>query len=209
MTKPPSFDQERKLHAQGCHLIAGIDEVGRGTIAGPVAAAAIILPKRADIPWLSLVRDSKQLSPRRREHLFELMQETGLAIGVGVVSQTEIDDKGIVPATRMAMRMAIEQLPLLPDFLLIDAVKLPDVSIPQKSIIHGDCLCLSIACASIVAKVRRDRLMIELDALHPGYGLARHKGYATREHMLSLQRLGPCSIHRQSFAPVRRLVEKS
>lgn len=207
MIKPPSFDQERKLHAQGYHLIAGIDEVGRGTIAGPVAAAAIILPNQAGIPWLKLVRDSKQLSPRRREHLFELMQETGLAIGVGVVSQTEIDDKGIVPATRMAMRMAIEQLPVSPDFLLIDAVKLPDVSIPQKSIIHGDRLCLSIACASIVAKVRRDRLMIELDKVHPGYGLARHKGYATKEHLLSLQRLGPCPIHRQSFAPVRRVIE--
>jgi ribonuclease HII len=204
----PSFDQERKLHAQGYRLIAGIDEVGRGTIAGPVAAAAVILPYQSEFPWLPLVRDSKQLSPRKREYLFELIQKAEVAIGIGMASQNEIDDKGIIEATRMAMRTAVEQLPVSPDYLLIDALNLPDVSLPQKSIINGDQLCLSIACASIVAKVRRDHLMIELDGLHPGYGLARHKGYATRQHLLCLQQLGPCPIHRRSFAPVRRLIEK-
>ena len=208
MPQPASFDQERKLHAQGYRFIAGIDEVGRGTIAGPVAAAAVILPYRIKVPWLSLVCDSKQLSPQKREYLFGLIRKARLAIGVGMVFQNEIDDKGIVKATRMAMRLAVEQLPFPPDFLLIDALDLPDISLPQKGIIHGDQLCLSIACASIVAKVKRDHLMIELDNFHPGYGLARHKGYATRQHLLNLQELGPCPIHRQSFAPVRKLIEK-
>ena len=208
LTPPPTFDGERELRAQGYRLIAGIDEVGRGTIAGPVFAAAVILPLEANISWLSLVRDSKQLSPRRREYLFELIQQTNIATGIGVVPHTDIDERGIVKATRMAMDRAIDQLPFTPDFLLIDALALPDVSLPQKGIVHGDQLSLSIACASIVAKVSRDRYMVELDSLYPDYGLARHKGYATREHLLCLQQLGPCPIHRQSFAPVRRLLEK-
>ncbi len=203
---PPTFDQESELYDQGYRFIAGIDEVGRGAIAGPVAAAAAILPYQANMPWISLVRDSKQLSPLKREYLFELIQASGIAIGVGMVSQDEIDDKGIVRATQMAMRIAIEQLSPPPDFLLIDALSLPELSLPQKGIIHGDQLCISIACASIVAKVRRDHYMIELDTLYPGYGLARHKGYATRKHLLSLQQLGPCPIHRQSFSPIRRLL---
>jgi len=208
LTPPPTFDGERELRAQGYRLIAGIDEVGRGTIAGPVFAAAVILPLEANIPWLSLVRDSKQLSPRRREYLFELIQQTNIATGIGVVPHTWIDERGIVKATQLAMSRAIDQLPSTPDFLLIDALALPDVSLPQKGIVHGDQLSLSIACASIVAKVSRDRYMVELDSLYPGYGLARHKAYATRQHLLSLQQLGPCPIHRQSFAPVRRLLEK-
>jgi len=207
ITPPPTFDGERELNAQGYRLIAGLDEVGRGTIAGPVFAAAVILPLEANIPWLPLVRDSKQLSPRRREYIFKLIQQTNVAIGIGVVPHTDIDKRGIVKATRLAMSRAIDQLPFAPDFLLIDALALPEVSLPQRSIVHGDQLSLSIACASIVAKVSRDRYMVELDSLHPGYGLARHKGYATKEHLLCLQQLGPCSIHRQSFAPVRRLIK--
>jgi len=207
ITPPPTFDGERELNAQGYRLIAGLDEVGRGTIAGPVFAAAVILPLEANIPWLPLVRDSKQLSPRRREYIFKLIQQTNVAIGIGVVPHTDIDKRGIVKATRLAMSRAIDQLPFTPDFLLIDALALPEVSLPQRSIVHGDQLSLSIACASIVAKVSRDRYMVELDSLHPGYGLARHKGYATKEHLRCLQQLGPCAIHRQSFAPVRRLIK--
>jgi ribonuclease HII len=207
LTAPPTFDGERELNAQGYRLIAGIDEVGRGTIAGPVFAAAVILPLEANIPWLSLVRDSKQLSPRRREYLFKLIQQTNVAMGIGVVPHTDIDKRGIVKATQLAMSRAIDQLPFAPDFLLIDALPLPEVSLPQRSIVHGDQLSLSIACASIVAKVSRDRYMVELDSLYPGYGLARHKGYATKQHLLCLQQHGPCPIHRQSFAPVRRLIK--
>jgi len=208
VTQPPTFDEERELNAQGYRLIAGIDEVGRGAIAGPVVAAAVILPFEVSIPWLSLVRDSKQLSPRRRGYLFELIQQTQVIIGVGAVPHTYIDERGIVKATQLAMSRAIEKLPSTPDSLLIDALALPEVPLPQKSIIHGDQLSLSIACASIVAKVSRDRYMVEQDSLYPGYGLARHKGYATLRHLLSLKQLGPCPIHRKSFAPVRRLLEK-
>ena len=208
MSQPPTLDEERKLHNRGYKLVAGIDEVGRGTIAGPVAAAAVVLPLGVDIPWLPLVRDSKQLSPLKRESLFELIQMTELAVGVGMVSQVDIDELGIVKATQMAMSKALEKLPFTPDFLLIDALILPDVPLPQKSIIRGDQLSLSIACASVVAKVSRDRYMIELDHLHPGYGLAHHKGYATKQHLESLHQLGPCPIHRRSFAPVRRLIDK-
>ena len=204
----PTFDGERELNAQGYRLIAGIDEVGRGAIAGPVVAAAVILPFGVNIPWLSLVRNSKRLSPRRREYLFELIQQTQITMGIGMVPHTDIDERGIVKATQMAMSKAIDQLPHPPDFLLIDALALPEISLPQKSIVHGDQLSLSIACASIVAKVSRDRYMVEQDSLYPDYGLARHKGYATPQHLLSLKQLGPCPIHRKSFAPVRRLLEK-
>ena len=207
MLELPSFDYEKEIGAQGYCGIAGIDEVGRGAIAGPVAASAVILP-RQDVPWLALVRDSKRLSPLKRQFIFELIQKTDIAIGVGMISPSEIDARGIVKATQLAMRLAIERLPFPPDFLLIDALTLPEVSLPQKSIIHGDRLCLSIACASIVAKVARDRYMVEMDSLYPGYELARHKGYATPQHLSNLQRLGPCPIHRYSFAPVRRLIER-
>jgi ribonuclease HII len=207
MTKPPTFDKERELHRQGFHFIAGIDEVGRGAIAGPVVAAAIILPLSISFSWLSLVRDSKQLSPSKREFLFKQIQEAELPIGLGMVPQVGIDDYGIVKATQLAMSEAVAKLPFVPDFLLIDALPLPDISLPQWSIFHGDQLSLSIACASIVAKVSRDRYMVELDNVYPEYGLARHKGYGTREHLLNLQQRGPCPLHRRSFAPVWRLIE--
>lgn len=207
MTQPPTFDGERELRAQGYRLIAGIDEVGRGAIAGPVVAAAVILPLEVSIHWLSLVRDSKRLSPRRREYLFKLIQQTRVAIGLGMVPHADIDEGGIVKATKLAMGRAIEQLPATPDFLLIDALALPDVPLPQKSIVHGDQLSLSIACASIIAKVSRDRYMVEQGSLYPEYGLARHKGYATPQHLWSLKQWGPCPIHRKSFAPVRRLIK--
>lgn len=206
MSQPPTFIEEEKLKAQGYQLIAGIDEVGRGALAGPVAAGAVVLPPNFNAPWLNLVRDSKQLTPRLRQFLSDRIQEKALAIGIGLVPPQTIDIQGIMRATRSAMRLAVEQLPHTPHFLLIDYVKLPDLPLPQKGIKGGDRLCLSIACASIIAKVARDRLMVELGDLYPGYGFSRHKGYATTEHLASLRSLGPSPIHRQSFAPVRKVV---
>ncbi len=204
----PSFAEETILAAQGYRYIAGIDEVGRGALAGPVAAAAVILPHRVDAPWLNLVKDSKQLSPARREFLFHRIRKIALATGIGMASHEVIDSQGIVRATQLAMKLAIAQLSPSPDTLLIDYVKLPEVKLPQKSIIHGDSLCFSIACASIIAKVTRDRLMVELNAVYPGYGLAKHKGYCTEEHCSCLYQLGPSPIHRQSFKPVKYLIRK-
>jgi ribonuclease HII len=203
----PSFAEERILEAKGYHYIAGIDEVGRGALAGPVMAAAVILPCNINNSWKGQVRDSKQLSPARREFLFHHIHEIAIAIGVGLAGCDVIDAQGIVKATRMAMKAAIEQLSPSPETLLIDYMSLPEVRLPQKGIINGDSLCFSIACASIIAKVTRDTLMIELDRVYPGYMLADHKGYGTREHLACLQRLGPSSIHRKSFRPVRDLIE--
>ena len=191
-----------RLWARACRLVAGVDEVGRGPLAGPVVAAAVILPPWRQASWLSEVNDSKRLASRKRETLAEFIQGEALAVGLGVVPPEVIDASGIVPATRLAMCQAIENLHLRPDFLLIDALELPEAGFPYKSIIKGDGLSLSIACASIVAKVYRDKLMVEFDALYPGYGFARNKGYATPEHLAALKRLRPCPIHRRSFMPV-------
>jgi ribonuclease HII len=204
---PPTFAEELALHSQGYHLIAGIDEAGRGPLAGPVVAGAVVLPTGFNPPWLTAVRDSKQLTPRQRDTLFSCIQEAGIAWASGVVSPQEVDSLGIVPATRKAMLLAVQHLPARPGFLLIDALPLPQSGTPFKAIIKGDQLCLSIAAASIVAKVTRDRIMVEEDARYPGYAFAVHKGYPTRAHLEHLQRLGPCPIHRRSFAPVRALLD--
>ncbi len=195
------------LVAQGYRYIAGIDEVGRGALAGPVVAAAVILPSRPNYSWLGLVRDSKLLSPARREFLFHHIREKAIAVGVGLADHKFIDARGIVRATERAMRLAIDRLSPAPEALLIDYMHLPGVRLWQKGIIHGDALCFSIACASIVAKVTRDRLMVEMDGDYPGYALAQHKGYCTSEHFDRLCRLGPSPIHRQSFWPVRGMIE--
>ena len=199
----PSFAEEEMLEAQGYQRIAGVDEVGRGALAGPVVAAAVILPCHIDAPWLNQVKDSKQLSPARRQLLFHHIHEIAIAIGIGVASREVIDTRGIIKATQLAMKLAIDQLLPPPESLLIDYMRLPEVPLPQKGIKEGDSLCFSIACASIIAKVTRDQLMIELDRTYPGYGLADHKGYGTREHLACLHRLGPSPIHRQSFKPLR------
>lgn len=205
MLPPPTFIEEQKLWQHGYRFIAGVDEVGRGSLAGPVAAAAVILPQYLDIPPdLSEVRDSKELSPKQREYLLPQIQTQAVAYGIGMLSSELVDELGIVEATRRAMAQAIGSLAVPPQFLLVDALKLPQIALPQKAIIDGDKLSLSIACASIIAKVARDHLMIELDKEHPGYGFARHKGYGTPEHMESLAKLGPCPIHRYSFAPVNQ-----
>lgn len=203
----PSFIEEERLAEQGYRFIAGIDEVGRGPLAGPVVAAAVILPLDLVAPWLPLVRDSKKLTPKRRASLFPLIESAAIAIGVGYTPPEVIDTQGIVRATRMAMRSAVARLPHTPDFLLIDFVALPELTFSQRSITKGDSRSLSIACASIIAKVTRDRIMVELNEEYPGYGFARHKGYATREHLLSLRQLGACPIHRKCFAPVRFSLE--
>jgi ribonuclease HII len=203
----PTLDSERKLGLAGYSCVAGIDEVGRGALAGPVFAAAVVVPFGVDFAWLPLVRDSKQLSPRQRERLFRLIQQDGIPIGLGDAPHRVVDELGIVGATRLAMCRAVERLPIAPDFLIIDALTLPGVTLPQKGIVRGDETCISIACASVAAKVSRDRYMVEQDALYPGYGMADHKGYGTVGHMVSLRELGPCPIHRRSFAPVQRLIQ--
>lgn len=202
----PNMRQERVLIRQGYALVAGLDEAGRGAWAGPVVAAAAILPRDAmRRSALRGVRDSKLLTPHQREALLPKIHEVALAVGVGMAGHDEIDTLGIVPATRLAMKRAIETLTLAPDALLIDALKLPAVPLPQRVLFHADTLCLSVAAASIVAKVTRDRLMIELDARYPGYGFARHKGYGTAIHQQALAELGPSLIHRASFEPISRL----
>jgi len=203
----PTFIEEERLAEQGYRFIAGIDEVGRGPLAGPVVAAAVILPLDLVDPWLLQVRDSKELTPKRRASLFPLIEAAAVAIGVGFTGPEVIDNQGIVRATKMAMRSAVEQLTQAPDFLLIDFVALPETALSQRSITKGDSHCLSIACASIIAKVTRDGVMVELDEAYPGYGFARNKGYATREHLLGLRQLGACPIHRKCFAPVRFSLE--
>ena len=203
----PSFTEEKRLEAQGYHLIAGIDEAGRGALAGPVVAAAVILPCRIDAPWLDQVKDSKQLSPAKRELLFHNIHQIAISIGISLAPPEVIDAQGIIKATRLAMKLAINQLSPPPESLLIDYMLLPEVPLPQKGITNGDKLCFSIACASIMAKVARDHLMIELDRTYPGYGLAQHKGYGTEKHLSCLHRLGPSPIHRQSFKPVRDIIK--
>jgi len=202
----PNLDEEDKLKSQGYELIAGIDEVGRGALAGPVVASAVILPHRANLPWLGLVRDSKELNSRKRESLFDLINKEAMAVGIGIVPPQVIDSVNILKATKLAMMQAVEKLPKQPHFLLIDRVTLSQCPIPQMGITRGDKSCLSIACASIIAKVTRDRMMEELDQIYPGYGFAQHKGYGTGRHMSSLQKLGPSPIHRLYFAPVRNLI---
>lgn len=205
----PSFAEEKMLEAQGYQHIAGIDEAGRGALAGPVVAAAVILPYHIDAPWLAQVKDSKRLSPAKRELLFHHIHQIAISIGIGMAPNEVVDAQGLIKATRLAMKLAIDQLSPPPQSLLIDYMLLPEVPLPQKGITNGDSLCLSIACASIMAKVARDHLMIELDRIYPGYGLAQHKGYGTKEHLACLRRLGPSPIHRQSFKPVKNMNKNS
>ena len=206
MSQFPNLDEEDKLRAQGYELVAGIDEVGRGALAGPVVAGAVILPHPASSPWFTLVRDSKELNSGRRESLFDLINKEAIAVGIGIVPSQVIDSVNILKATKIAMMQAVEKLSQQPNFLLIDRIGLSQCSIPQRGITRGDKVCLSIACASIIAKVTRDRMMEEFDKKYPGYGFARHKGYGTGSHISCLQKLGPSPIHRLYFAPVRNAI---
>ena len=206
MFTKPSFAEETMLRSQGYQLIAGIDEVGRGALMGPVMAAAVILPEKVKGRWKSRVRDSKQLTAKAREFLYDFITEAAVAYGIGSSSNNEIDAVGIAKATRLAMVRAIKQLDPQPQFLLIDYVRLKESYYPQKGIVDGDSLCFSIACASIIAKVTRDRIIIEMDKEYPGYGFAEHKGYGTEEHLACLQINGPCPLHRRSFSPVSEML---
>src|SRR5581483_11556214 len=203
----PTLEEEMALLSQGYSFIAGLDEAGRGCLAGPVVAAAVILPldDTACATYLSGVRDSKQLTALARESLYDVIMQYALAVGVGMGSVELIDERNILQATKFAMRSAIEQLSIPPHALLLDALLLHDVPLPQRSIIKGDARCLSIAAASIIAKVTRDRLMLQLDQQYPAYGFAQHKGYGTEAHLAALRTHGASPIHRQSFAPVREL----
>lgn len=179
-----------------CGNICGIDEVGRGPLAGPVVAGAVILPKDCDILYIN---DSKKLSEKKREELYDVIMEKAVATGIGLVSNERIDEINILQATYEAMRMAISKLEVKPDILLNDAVKIPGVKIPQVPIIKGDAKSASIAAASIVAKVERDHFMEKMDEKYPGYGFAGNKGYGSAEHIEALKKLGPTEIHRRSF----------
>jgi ribonuclease HII len=210
MTINAHLRHELALLAKGYTVIAGLDEAGRGAWAGPVFAGAVILPLgRADlIQALDGVRDSKLVSPGRREKLFPRIWEIATAAGVGSASHAEIDQYGIVPATRLAMRRALENLTVQPDALLTDAIKLPEINLHAVPLIKGDQVSLSIAAASILAKVSRDHLMIDLDEQYPEYGFAAHKGYGTARHHDALRTYGPADVHRHTFKPVRALLGK-
>jgi ribonuclease HII len=190
---------ERRAFDQGRRFVAGIDEAGRGPLAGPVVAAAVILPLNCDIEG---IYDSKQISPAKREAAFEKILNLALDIGIGVVDEAEIDRINILQATYRAMRAAAAGLTLQADFFLVDGYPIREFERPQLGIIDGDCLSVSIAAASIIAKVTRDRIMCHYDGFFPQYGFARHKGYATEEHLEMLAVHGVCEIHRRSFGPV-------
>ncbi len=181
---------------ESCGLICGIDEAGRGPLAGPVVAGAVILPRDCQILYLN---DSKKLTARRRELLYEEIMEKALAVGTGVVSHARIDEINILQATYEAMRQAIENLGMAPDILLNDAVTIPEVTLKQVPIIKGDAKSVSIAAASVIAKVTRDRMMVEMDQKYPGYGFASNKGYGSAAHIASIREMGPCGIHRKTF----------
>ena len=191
---------EKMYSRRGYHRIAGVDEVGRGPLAGPVVAAAVILPKDGIGERLF---DSKKISSKKREHLYETILAKAPGVGIGMIGQEEIDCLNILEATLMAMAMAIENLPTPPDFILIDGPHGLKVPIPQKPIRKGDQICNSIAAASIVAKVTRDRMMLECHRRFPQYNFAKHKGYGTKEHQKAIKKFGICELHRKSFRGVK------
>lgn len=201
----PDLSLETPLWQAGLHHLAGLDEAGRGAWAGPVYAAAVVLPPIGAelLAKLPGVRDSKLMTPKQRSVWADRIRNTAAAWGVGWAGNDEIDALGILPATRLAMQRAVEQLGLAPEQLLIDAVRLPALKIPQTALVRGDQRSLSIAAASVLAKTSRDAFMVQMDAQFPGYGFAAHKGYGTARHQRALDELGPCPQHRFSFAPLR------
>lgn len=193
---------ENQGYANGHQFIAGIDEVGRGPLAGPVVAAAVILPKQYELLGLN---DSKQLSEKKREELYEQIKENALSIGIGVIEETIIDQVNIYEASKLAMIQAVEQLAIQPTYLLIDAMTL-DLPIQQEKIIKGDARSVSIAAASVIAKVHRDRIMKKYEERYPGYGFGKNAGYGTQEHLNGLKEKGITPIHRKTFAPVKHYI---
>ena len=192
----PDETFENRLREEGYSAICGVDEAGRGPLSGPVVAAACILPAGCEIPGLN---DSKKLTPKQRDRLYDTVREVAVAYAIGMASPEEIDELNILNATMLAMRRAIEGLPVKADFALIDGNCARGIELPHKTVISGDALSVSISAASILAKVTRDRICLENDREYPEYGFAKHKGYGTKEHMDALRRLGPCPLHRRSF----------
>lgn len=197
--EPDGWREVGEAVRAGHAAVAGVDEAGRGPLAGPVVAAAVVLPTGIALEG---VADSKRLSPRRREAADTLIRRSAVAHAVGIASSAEVDELNILRATHLAMRRAVEALDPPADFAIVDGLPVRGLPVPHRAVVGGDARCAPIAAASVVAKVARDRLMVEIDARWPGYGFARHKGYAAPEHLAALRRLGPCPEHRLSFAPV-------
>lgn len=196
MSQRDLWEIEDSFYAKGLHIVCGVDEVGRGPLAGPVCAAAVILPAHADIPGLD---DSKRLSDKRRRALFPIIKEQAVAYGIGFASHTEIDEINILQATFLAMERALAQLRVTPEQILLDGNREKNFGIPVQTVVHGDSLSASIAAASILAKVTRDDLMLEMAEKYPNYGFEIHKGYGTKAHYEALRTYGPCEIHRMTF----------
>ncbi len=195
---------ETRLKREGFFRIAGLDEAGRGPLAGPVVAASCILPEGT---LFANLNDSKQLRVEEREILYsEITNDPNLIYSIGIIDVETIDRVNILQATFLAMKAAVDAMEAMPDYLLIDGNQLPSFEIPTEAVIGGDALSISIAAASIIAKVTRDRMMIELDQLYPDYGFAQHKGYATEQHLKAIEIFGPCPIHRKSFDPIKTLL---
>ncbi len=199
------YRYEEELYDNGYEKVCGIDEAGRGPLAGPVVVAACIMP-----PFLRIdgINDSKQLTEKKREELYKIIVKEALAYSVVFINEKEIDELNILNATKKGMLKALDELKVKPDYVLIDAVKLDELKIESKAIIHGDALSASIAAASILAKVSRDHYMEAMDKKYPNYGFARHKGYGTKAHLEALEKYGPCKIHRKTFTPVNKYFSK-
>jgi ribonuclease HII len=191
---------EKQARLDGYKMVAGVDEAGRGPIAGPVVSAAVVLPENFDVPGIN---DSKKLSEKKREALFPMIQTQAISFGIGLADHEEIDRINILQASLLSMKRAVEDLQMTPDYLLIDGKFTIDTSLNQRCVIKGDALSLSIAAASILAKVTRDRIMADLDVQYPQYGLKRHKGYPTKAHKEAILTHGPCPVHRKSFKGVK------
>lgn len=203
MSLPNMWEIEDGCFAEGFPCVCGVDEAGRGPLAGPVCAAAVILPPHAMIPGLN---DSKKLSDKKRRELVPLIQQQAIAYGIAFASQEEIDEINILQATFLAMKRALEQLTVTPDLALIDGNRMTDFGLPARTVVKGDSLSANIAAASILAKVTRDDLMVRIGEEYPGYGFEIHKGYGTKAHYAALEKLGPCPVHRMTF--LKKLYEK-
>lgn len=201
---PDLLKYEKELYEKNISLIAGVDEVGRGPLVGPVVAAAVILPKNYELLGLT---DSKKLSEKKRNAFYEILQTDAIAIGVGVISAKIIDEVNIYEASKLAMKEALSNLKIKPEYVLIDAMPL-DLDVDSTSIIHGDALSLSIAAASVIAKVTRDKMMYDLDKIYPEYGFAKHKGYPTKQHLQAIKKYGVLDNYRFSYKPVKNVVEE-
>lgn len=201
---PDLLKYEKELYKKNISLIAGVDEVGRGPLVGPVVAAAVILPKNYELFGLT---DSKKLSEKKRDAFYEILQTDAIAIGIGVISAKIIDEVNIYEASKLAMKEALSNLKIKPEYVLIDAMPL-DLDVDSTSIIHGDALSLSIAAASVIAKVTRDKMMYDLDKIHPEYGFAKHKGYPTKQHLQAIKKYGVLDNYRFSYKTVKNVVEE-